>query len=73
VNKKYGLQKWVMGIALSGMVGLIAACGGGVAAVWTKIKKLGVAGFTNGGLDGNTLTGTNDSYVAKYNSSGVKQ
>jgi uncharacterized protein (UPF0548 family) len=32
-----------------------------------------VAGYTNGGLDGNTLTGTNDFFVTKYNSSGVKQ
>jgi hypothetical protein len=32
-----------------------------------------VAGLTDGGLDGNTLTGTNDSFVTKYNSSGVKQ
>jgi hypothetical protein len=32
-----------------------------------------VAGYTYGGLDGNTLTGTRDSFVTKYNSSGVKQ
>ncbi|MES2616045.1 MAG: SBBP repeat-containing protein, partial [Bdellovibrionota bacterium] len=32
-----------------------------------------VAGNTNGGLDGNTLTGTQDSFVTKYNSSGTKQ
>ena len=32
-----------------------------------------VAGDTNGGLDGNTLTGTYDFFVTKYNSSGVKQ
>jgi hypothetical protein len=32
-----------------------------------------VAGFTGGGLDGNTLTGTADFFVTKYNSSGVKQ
>ena len=32
-----------------------------------------VAGDTNGGLDGNTLTGTIDFFVTKYNSSGVKQ
>ena len=32
-----------------------------------------VAGYTGGGLDGNTLTGTNDFFVTKYNSSGVKQ
>ena len=32
-----------------------------------------VAGYTKGGLDGNTLTGTYDFFVTKYNSSGVKQ
>jgi len=32
-----------------------------------------VAGSTTGGLDGNTLTGTQDFFVTKYNSSGVKQ
>jgi hypothetical protein len=32
-----------------------------------------VAGGTPGGLDGNTLTGTNDFFVTKYDSSGVKQ
>ena len=32
-----------------------------------------VAGYTTGGLDGNTLTGTQDFFVTKYNSSGVKQ
>jgi hypothetical protein len=32
-----------------------------------------VAGFSTGGFDGNTLTGTTDSFVTKYNSSGVKQ
>jgi hypothetical protein len=32
-----------------------------------------VAGYTTGGLDGNTLTGTVDFFVTKYDSSGVKQ
>ena len=32
-----------------------------------------VAGYTDGGLGGNTLTGTYDFYVTKYNSSGVLQ
>jgi hypothetical protein len=32
-----------------------------------------VAGDTFGGLDGNTLTGTGDAFVTKYDSSGVKQ
>ena len=32
-----------------------------------------VAGYTDGGLDGNTVTGTWDFFVSKYNSSGAKQ
>jgi hypothetical protein len=32
-----------------------------------------IAGVTNGALDGNTLTGTNDLFVSLYNSAGVKQ
>ena len=32
-----------------------------------------VAGYTTGGLDANTLTGSRDFFVTKYNSSGVKQ
>lgn len=31
-----------------------------------------VAGYTYGGLDGNTLTGTADLFLVKYNSAGVK-
>jgi hypothetical protein len=37
------------------------------------IGNVYVAGITGGGLDGNTLTGTNDFFVTKYNSNGVKQ
>ena len=32
-----------------------------------------VAGYTYGGLDGNTSAGSNDLFVVKYNSDGVKQ
>jgi hypothetical protein len=32
-----------------------------------------VTGSTNGGLDGNTLTGTSDFFLMKYNSAGTKQ
>lgn len=31
-----------------------------------------IAGYTNGGLDGNTLTGSTDFYVTKYDSTGTK-
>jgi len=32
-----------------------------------------VTGYTQGGLDGNTLTGNCDFFAAKYNDSGVLQ
>ena len=32
-----------------------------------------VAGFTTGGLDGNSSAGSDDLFVVKYNSSGTKQ
>lgn len=32
-----------------------------------------VTGYTTGGLDGNTVTGTADVFLTKYNSSGVRQ
>jgi hypothetical protein len=32
-----------------------------------------IGGYTTGGLDGNTLTGTSDFFITKYNSTGVKQ
>jgi hypothetical protein len=32
-----------------------------------------ITGNTNGGLDGNTLTGTSDFFLVKYNSAGTKQ
>jgi hypothetical protein len=32
-----------------------------------------VGGYTNGGLDGNTLTGIDDFFISKYDSSGTKR
>ncbi|MDP7464348.1 MAG: SBBP repeat-containing protein [SAR324 cluster bacterium] len=32
-----------------------------------------VTGYTYGGLDGNTSSGSNDIFLLKYNSSGSKQ
>ena len=32
-----------------------------------------VSGYTYGGLDGNTNSGSNDIFLVKYNSSGTKQ
>lgn len=53
----------------------------GVASKTTNAQSIAVdstdyiytAGYTNGNLDGETLTGTNDLFVVKYNSSGTKQ
>ncbi len=52
----------------------------GVAGAQTKAMGIAtygssvyVAGYTNGGLDGNTLTGSNDFFLTEYNSSGAKQ
>ncbi|MFL5814865.1 MAG: SBBP repeat-containing protein [Bdellovibrionia bacterium] len=52
----------------------------GVASTWTEAYGLTtdssgnvfVSGGTSGGLDGNTLSGSNDFFVTKYNSSGTK-
>ena len=53
----------------------------GMAGKWTEAYGVAVdssdnvyvAGYTTGGLDGNTLTGTFDFFVTKYDSSGNKQ
>lgn len=51
----------------------------GLATKSTSAKALGldgsgvyVAGYTNGGLDGNPITGTNDGFITKYSATGVK-
>jgi hypothetical protein len=48
----------------------VASSGTGAAGVAVNGSTVYVAGFTNGGLNGNTLTGTNDSFVAQYDFSG---
>jgi outer membrane protein assembly factor BamB len=32
-----------------------------------------ISGYTNGGLDGNSITGTEDAFITKYDSTGTKQ
>jgi hypothetical protein len=59
--KLYTKQLGVAGVATNG--GYVANDASG---------NVYVAGYTKGGLDGNTLTGTEDVFVTKYNSSGVK-
>jgi hypothetical protein len=53
-------------------LGVAGASTSGVGAIDVS-DNFYVAGSTTGGLDGNTLTGTFDFFVTKYNSSGVKQ
>ena len=62
-----GVKQWTrqMGIAAKSTI----ATGVGV----DSVDNIYVAGFTNGNLDGNTLTGTYDAFLVKYNSAGVKQ
>ena len=60
--KLYTKQMGVAGLTTNGHAVAIDASGNAF-----------VAGFTYGGLDGNTLTGTTDSFVTKYSNSGVKQ
>ena len=64
-----GVPPWI-GTKQLGVTGLNT----GNASVATDANgNVYVAGDTAGGLDGNTLTGTRDVFVTKYNSSGVKQ
>jgi hypothetical protein len=60
--KQYLNQLGVVGVDTFGYSGAIDASG-----------NVFVTGQTFGALDGNTLTGTSDFFVTKYNSSGVKQ
>ena len=54
-------------------LGVTGANTGGYSVATDANGNVYVAGDTDGGLDGNTLTGTADFFVTKYNSSGIKQ
>jgi hypothetical protein len=54
-------------------LGVAGALTYGTAVATDSTGNVFVVGYTTGGLDGNTLTGTYDFFVTKYNSSGVKQ
>ena len=45
----------------------------GVSTTSDTSDSLFIAGCTDGGLDGNALTGTSDAFVTKFNSAGAKQ
>ena len=53
----------------------LGVSGGDTQANGVAVDSLGnvyVAGYTDGGLDGNTLTGMNDFFVTTYDSAGTK-
>ncbi len=54
-------------------LGVAAAITFGYSVATDASGNVYVAGLTSGGLDGNTLSGTRDFFVTKYDSSGVKQ
>ena len=54
-------------------LGAVGAITVATAVTTDAIGDVFVAGYTEGSLDGNTLTGSKDSFVTKYNSAGVKQ
>ena len=54
-------------------LGAVGAVTVGTAVTTDDKGDVFVVGYTEGSLDGNTLTGTRDFFVAKYDPSGVKQ
>jgi hypothetical protein len=54
-------------------LGVVGAQTWGTSVATDASGNVYVAGETTGGLDGNTLMGTSDFFVTKYDSSGVKQ
>ncbi|MEJ2362485.1 MAG: SBBP repeat-containing protein [Gammaproteobacteria bacterium] len=65
-----GAKQWTrqLGVAASGTTGTY-----GEGAAIDGSGNVYVTGGTSGGLDGNTLTGTEDFFLVKYDSSGAKQ
>ena len=55
------------------LLGVAAASTFGLSVATDASGNVYVAGYTNGNLDGQTKTGTNDFFVTKYNSAGTKQ
>ncbi len=54
-------------------LGVLGANTNGASVATDTNGNVYVTGHTNGGLDGNVLTGSNDLFVTKYDSTGVKQ
>ena len=63
-----GTKQWTKQLGASGAADIQAR---GVAT--DSAGNIFVTGYTNGNLDGNTLTGLNDFFVTKYDTSGTKQ
>ncbi|MBP9674081.1 MAG: SBBP repeat-containing protein [Bacteriovoracaceae bacterium] len=62
-----GVKQWTRQLGVTGAQTL------GNAITSDSLDNIYVAGYTSGALDGQTLTGTVDFFVTKYNSAGVKQ
>jgi hypothetical protein len=62
-----GIKIWTkqMGVATFGTYGMAVAV--------DASQNIFVSGFTNGGLDGNTLSGSRDLILVKFNPDGIKQ
>jgi hypothetical protein len=54
-------------------LGAVCAVTAGNVVASDSIEDVFVTGYTTGGLDGNTLTGTYDFFVTKYDRSGLKK
>jgi hypothetical protein len=55
------------------LLGVAGATTNGNGVVVDSLGNIFIGGYTTGGLDGNTLAGTQDTFVTKYDSSGAKQ
>ena len=73
-TRGYGVATDASGIKqFTRQLGAVGAVTVGTAVTTDDKGDVFVVGYTEGSLDGNTLTGTRDFFVAKYDPSGVKQ
>lgn len=62
-----GIKQWTKTLGVSGSFTYCTSCASDTSG------NVFITGTVNAGLDGNSLIGTNDTFITKYNSSGVKQ
>jgi hypothetical protein len=62
-----GIKQWTKQLGVSGYNTYTSSI------AVDSTSSIYISGYTNGGLDGNTLVGTNDLFVTKYNTSGTRQ